>query len=238
ALLAFREYVRVVGLWLDRGTQAVGYLLVVVTVGSVAWVSPGGARQVSAFMLAPAAVLLTALAFEVARGRAEQMLQRCCLVTFGTLYCGWLLGHLAYLRNALEPTGPILFFLFLVCINDVAAFVSGRSFGRQLLRRRLSPTKTWQGAAGALVAIVLVAPSLGWLLPGYRAAEVVLLGAAISVGGTVGDLALSGIKRDLGIKDWSSAIPGHGGVLDRVNSVTFAVPLMCHYAVWVHGIAS
>lgn len=234
SLLTFREYTYAVGLWQYRGHHILGSLVVAATVSSTASGPSESQPFLSPFLLTPLLALIAPLAYELLRGQPPGMLQRSCLVTFGCLYCGWLLGHLAYLRTVLDITGPVLFLLFLVSLNDVTAFTVGRCLGRHLLSPAFSPTKTWEGAIGALLVLVLTAPNIVWLLPGYGLIESIILGLIIAVAATVGDLVMSGLKRDIGIKDWSHTIPGHGGILDRTNSLTFSVPIVCYYVLIVH----
>ena len=118
--------------------------------------------------------------------------------------------------------------------GDVAAFIAGRFLGRHKLRPTLSPGKTLEGAMGGLVAVLAVAWGLRWLVPMFGPVHLAVVAALISVSGVVGDLAMSTIKRDLGIKDWSDALPGHGGILDRVNSLMLAAPVFFHYMRYVY----
>lgn len=143
---------------------------------------------------------------------------------------------LAHLRQI----GPVLllFAMSLVWIADIAAYFSGRAFGRHKLAPAISPGKTWEGAAGALLAVVLfgvVVASLSghapqgagrWLIGIF----LLLLLTAISI---VGDLFESLMKRQAGVKDSGTILPGHGGVLDRIDSLTSTLPLVGLIAFWV-----
>ena len=115
--------------------------------------------------------------------------------------------------------------IFATEATDVAAFTFGKMFGRHPLRSEISPRKTWEGALGGLA----VAMALPWLLrfsfPFFGTWQLILAGLIVGVGSALGDLSLSVIKRDLGLKDWGAVLPGHGGVLDRIDSLIFVVPL-------------
>ena len=139
-------------------------------------------------------------------------------------------GHLALLTRTAHPYGYVLFLIFATEINDVAAFTSGRLFGRggRKLRPNISPNKTWAGAIGAIIVSMAMPWLLGFSFPHFTWAQKVLAGLIVGVGGQIGDLGVSVIKRDLGIKDMANTIPGHGGVLDRIDSLIVSAPLFVH----------
>ncbi len=123
----------------------------------------------------------------------------------GFIYIGWMFGHLAFLANSGNAAGWILFLLFSVPLCDVAAFTFGKMFGRHKMRPNISPNKTWQGSFGAL----LVGMALPWIfrfsLAGFGTRELLLAGLIVGVGSQLGDLSISVIKRDIGIKDMGLA---------------------------------
>ena len=232
ALAAFREYARAVGLWLDRGFQGVVYLFILLIFLMAWWPYEDASADpgwYGLFMVMPIYGILTILAVPIVRGKHEHTLQKSCLAILGLLYFGWLLAHFAFLVNLPGGAGLVLLLAFLVALHDVAAFVVGKLLGRHKLRPTLSPGKTWEGALGALAAVLLAAWLLRWLAPVYPLHHLLIAAFLVALGSTMGDLALSTIKRDLGIKDWSGAIPGHGGILDRANSLIFATPIFFHY---------
>jgi phosphatidate cytidylyltransferase len=149
------------------------------------------------------------------------------LATFGLLYLPLLLGYLVLLRG--EPCGLKLVFLmlFIVMSGDSAAYYLGCRFGRRKLYPAVSPNKSVEGAVGGLVgsmvgtaiAKLLFFPELGWL---YGLLAALVVGAA----GQAGDLFESLLKRSCGVKDSGALIPGHGGVLDRLDSILFAAPVL------------
>jgi phosphatidate cytidylyltransferase len=129
-----------------------------------------------------------------------------------------------------------MYLLFAVEFNDIAAFMFGKLFGRHPLRSNVSPKKTWEGSLGAL-SVSLVLP---WLMrfsfPHFSALELVLVGLIVGIAGQLGDLSISVIKRDLGIKDMGAVLEGHGGILDRVDSLIYVAPLFFHLVRWSHDI--
>jgi phosphatidate cytidylyltransferase len=122
--------------------------------------------------------------------------------------------------------GPVaVFWLLLLVIGaDIGAFCAGRSFGRLKLAPRVSPSKTWEGAVGGMAAVALIAWG-GAVYFGLPAAAAVGFGCAVGVFSIIGDLTESMFKRGAGLKDSGALLPGHGGILDRIDSVTAAAPL-------------
>jgi phosphatidate cytidylyltransferase len=142
----------------------------------------------------------------------------------GILYVGWLLSYLVALR--LDAGRDWLYLaLFATFGSDTAAYFIGRAFGKHKLSPRISPGKTWEGAVagvfGAVIISLLFALPMPWQLPlGYG--QAIVLGVLISVFGQLGDLAESLLKRNAGVKESGNLMPGHGGLLDRMDSVLFA----------------
>ncbi|MDH4099984.1 MAG: phosphatidate cytidylyltransferase [Nitrospirota bacterium] len=152
-------------------------------------------------------------------------------VTFaGVVYVAGLLGHLILLRG-MEQGGHLIFLLFLATwAGDTGAYYAGRSLGRHKLYEKISPKKTREGAIGGLLAsigAVLIAKF--WFLPELSVGQCVVLGCLLGVSGQIGDLVESLIKRSLSVKDSGSIIPGHGGILDRVDSLLFSGPVLYYY---------
>ncbi len=145
-------------------------------------------------------------------------------MTAGALYTGWLLSLLVVLR--LEAGRDWIYLaLFATFASDTAAYFTGRALGRHKLAPRISPAKTWEGAlaglAGAVIISLLFTFDTPLRLP-LNYGEAIILGVLISVFGQLGDLAESLLKRNTGVKDSGSLMPGHGGLLDRMDSVLFA----------------
>lgn len=168
------------------------------------------------------------------------------LKAVGTLQWGLMLtvfslGHLAYLLmlpTAGNPTaggaGLLFYLVFLTESNDIAQYIFGRCFGRHKVIPRVSPNKTWEGLLGGMMTTVLIAILLApWLTPFHRV-HAVVLGLLIGLTGFIGDITVSALKRDLGVKDSSSLIPGHGGILDRIDSLTYTAPLFFHFTVYFY----
>lgn len=119
-----------------------------------------------------------------------------------------------------------LYLFILTALNDIAQFVSGKLFGRHKIAPGVSPNKTWQGLAGGIVVSQVVSLALGSYLQLARPLTLAVFGLLLSLAGFAGDLMFSAAKRRLGIKDFSALIPGHGGILDRVDSLVLTAPLL------------
>ncbi len=144
---------------------------------------------------------------------------------FAAAYLPFLAGFSILMLNQPDGAQRVLTFLSVAVASDVGGYVAGVLVGKHPLARSVSPKKTWEGLAGSVLACVLVAvPMVQRLLHGTPAAGVVL-GIAIAITATIGDLAESMLKRDLGIKDMSSLLPGHGGVLDRIDGMLLSAPV-------------
>jgi phosphatidate cytidylyltransferase len=175
------------------------------------------------------------------RSPLERVLPDTAFSVFGLLYCGLTMATVPLVW--LQPDGPSLV-VFLFCIvwtGDIAALYVGRNFGRTKLAPRISPNKSWQGTAASLIASLLIAAALvalaGKLPPGtlhYGNSLVHWLGlaAVLNVFAQVGDLVESAIKRGAGVKDSGVMLPGHGGILDRIDALLLAAPALW-YAQWI-----
>ena len=147
----------------------------------------------------------------------------------GLLYLGWLGGHFILLRALPDGMVWILMALTAVWFADVGAYFIGSKWGKHKLSRRASPNKSWEGYAGGILSAVLItslATFLGQLIsPRVTLLHRAVLGLVISVFSPLGDLAESMIKRQFNLKDSSNLLPGHGGILDRIDSWLWAIPL-------------
>jgi len=201
-----------------------------------------GAAVVAACVAVPTAglgtVLMTALllagALAVASGRpGPHALADTAASLFAPIYLGLPLGALATVRTQ-AGREAVLLLLAVIVISDSAQYYTGRAFGRRPLSPTISPKKTVEGAIGGVVFGTLATMAAGHYVFTSPLWMLALLGAAISLLGIVGDLFESLLKRSAGIKDSSNLIPGHGGVLDRIDSWLFAAPV---YYVFVRFIA-
>ena len=122
-----------------------------------------------------------------------------------------------------------MFLVLLTQLNDVSQYVWGRSFGRCKVIPTISPNKTVEGLLGGVATTMVLAQLLAPVLTPLHWYHAAAVGLVIGFGGFVGDVVVSAVKRDIGVKDSGSLIPGHGGILDRVDSLTFTAPLFFHF---------
>jgi phosphatidate cytidylyltransferase len=154
------------------------------------------------------------------------------MTLFPVIFLGLLLGYIVGLRVLPGEDGHDLPFLLLLVVAaaDTGAYYGGRLLGRRLLAPRLSPSKTWEGLLlGMLAAVAAAFLAKVWFMHRLGAADCVVLGLVLAAFGCAGDLVESTLKRWAGAKDSSSLIPGHGGVLDRIDALMFAAPVLFYY---------
>jgi len=153
----------------------------------------------------------------------------------GILYVGWLLSYLVALRGLDGGRNWVFLALFTTWASDTAAFVIGRKLGRHKLAPNISPGKTWEGTMGGIVGAIIMSilfftptpfrlPLVYW--------QVIGLSILVSIFGQVGDLVESLLKRNMGVKDSGTLLPGHGGILDRMDSIIFAGIVVYYYVIW------
>lgn len=134
-----------------------------------------------------------------------------------------------------EGSWYVLAAIALAVSIDIGAYGFGSAFGRRKLAPRISPGKTWEGLAGGLAVVLVVATAVVAQLPGFDLVAALVVAVAVSAAATLGDLTESLVKRDLGLKDLGRILPGHGGIMDRVDSIIFALPA-AHFALVAVGL--
>jgi phosphatidate cytidylyltransferase len=236
SILCYREYARITGLFRERTISAMVVIGILLTTFSVLdnWYR---------FFLAlfPLTVGLIASGALIA-DQPKGYIQRVGLGVFGYALFGCALGHLGFIANDWNYRPILLLIVCAVELNDIFAYICGHLFGRRKFVPNTSPNKTIGGALGALA---LMTPLVAWVAHFIWAdtrldnpIRLIGLGIIVSVVGQFGDLMLSSIKRDLGLKDTAKLIPGHGGLLDRFDSLILVAPAVFHYVGYFVGFAA
>lgn len=156
------------------------------------------------------------------------------VLTFGILYIGVTLGHLLLIRSLGEGIYCIFFLTIVTWCGDTGAYYVGRLWGRHKLAPVISPNKTIEGVVGGMALALLGAiVSRVWFLPSLTFSDCLMLGLILTGAGVLGDLVESAFKRSAGVKDSGQGIPGHGGMLDRLDSLLFTGPTFYYYVMFV-----
>jgi phosphatidate cytidylyltransferase len=149
------------------------------------------------------------------------------------------ISHLAYLLSLPDlegfkagGRGLLLFVVFLTEINDVMQFTWGKLFGRHKIIPKISPNKTWEGFIGGVISTTIIGYFLSFLTP-LSTVQSLVISFLIANAGFIGDIVMSSVKRDIGVKDTGSAIPGHGGILDRIDSLAYTAPTFFHLVYYI-----
>ena len=232
--LCYREFARATGLFrqhLVSGVVVLGGILLTFAI----------ADHWYAFFVALAPLTASCIViFALIADQPKGYIQRVALGLLAFMLFGDCLGHFSYFAN--DRLGPPIQLAILLCVelNDVFAYCTGKMFGHRKLAPQTSPNKTIGGALGALVLTTALFAALAHVIFRDTALDqpihLVTLGLLLSVTGQWGDLVMSSIKRDLGIKDMAATIPGHGGLLDRFDSLIFVGPALFHYIGYFMGV--
>ena len=180
---------------------------------------------VYAFLLLPIAGVLA--------GDTTRFLERTAKVQWGLMICVFCLSHVPALLNLKIPGYEnrnallIVFLVLVVQSSDVFQYIWGKLFGKTKIAPAISPSKTVEGLLGGVLSATILGAVLWWITP-FNAWQAALIALAINVMGFFGGLVMSAIKRDRGVKDWGDMIEGHGGMLDRIDSLCFSAPIYFH----------
>lgn len=234
SLLCYREYARATGMFREKLiSAAVVFGILLVTFAVV--------DNYQRLFFASAALTVAIIAMvTIPQDRPKGYLQRVGLGVLGFILFGYSFAYIGLITEDAHYREILLLMLLAVELNDIFAYCTGRLFGQRRLVPQTSPGKTVGGAVGALVLTSLLVVLLGRFViyPGTPMARwwcLLILGPGISILGQLGDLLLSSIKRDLDIKDLGATLPGHGGLLDRFDSLVLVPPACYHFHSLVLG---
>jgi phosphatidate cytidylyltransferase len=166
-------------------------------------------------------------------GDYEKFLERTAKIQWALMVCVYCVSHAPALLMldipgyAGQNAKLLLFFILVVQLSDVMQYVWGKLFGRRKIAPHISPNKTWAGFLGGIGTTTLIGTALWWATP-FTPWQAAGMSLAITLMGFAGGLTMSAIKRDRGVKDFGTLIEGHGGILDRIDSICFAAPVFFH----------
>ncbi len=237
SFLAFKEYLSLIPTRrADRRVLLWAYLAIPM---QYYWI---GAAWYGMFIIfVPVYMFLLLPMLMVLIGETKGYLRAAGMLHWGMMTTVFSLGHAAYLLvlpGEVNPAGGgaalLLYLVFLTQLNDVAQYVWGKTLGHKKALPKVSPGKTQAGLVGGVLTTIGAASLLApWLTP-LTLLQSVAAGALIGLAGFVGDVTISAVKRDLHVKDSGQLLPGHGGILDRVDSLTYTAPLFFHFMYYLH----
>ncbi len=192
------------------------------------------------YLFIPLYMLLIIPLRRVLLGETEDFIRVTGIVQWGMLLNVYCLGYLGaffvlpFTVDLVVGKMLLLFLLLINTLNDAAQYVWGKSFGRHKIVPAVSPNKTWEGFLGGVITTTILSILLAPCFMEISRMGALYVGLLISIFGFFGDVTMSAVKRDAGVKDSSQLIPGHGGILDRVDSLTFTAPLFFHFYVFFY----
>ena len=231
SFMALKEYLSLIPTRrIDRGVLLVAYLSIPV---QFYWAHIGWYEMFVVFI--PVWMFLVFPMLMAILGQTEGFLRAVGTISWGTMMTVFTLSHTAMLlaegdkaNGSAGGAGLLLFVVFVTQFNDVAQFTWGKLTGRHAIVPSVSPKKTWEGFLGGLATSAVLAALVGPYLTVLDWWAAAASGAMIAAAGFVGDITMSAVKRDLGVKDSGGLIPGHGGILDRVDSLMYSAPVFLH----------
>jgi phosphatidate cytidylyltransferase len=238
--MGLREYLRLIGFThIGRPATVLAFVIIPVHYALILSGHSSLARQ-----LTPVLILLVLSAARVLTGVTEGYIRTTAAVVWGTLMFAFLISHALLVTtisaDRIPPVGAVGWFLYLVILtetNDISQALVGRRLGRRRITPTVSPNKSWEGLAGGITVTTLSAVILAPWLTTFHTESLTTAGFAlsaaagllISAAGFLGDINMSAIKRDVGVKNGSSLLPGQGGIIDRIDSLTFTAPAFYYF---------
>jgi phosphatidate cytidylyltransferase len=232
SFLALKEYLSLIPTRrIDRGVLFFAYLSIPI---QYYWAAIDWYNMFIVFI--PVWMFLFFAVVMTLKGETNGYLRAVGTLTWGVMLTVFGLSHMAMLLiagNAVNPVaggvGLLFFLVVLAQFNDVAQYCWGKLLGRHKVTPKVSPKKTWEGLIGGVATTIAVSALIGPYLTPMGHLWSALAGGVVSLAGFLGDVNMSAVKRDLGVKDAGGLIPGHGGILDRVDSLTYAAPAFVHF---------
>ncbi len=233
-ILGFDEYVRMaLPVTPDAPAWPLRVTAAACTVAVVGAPTLTGGTAVFAPAMAFSAIALS-IAVLARKQALEQAGRHLAIMLSGLVYVPMLIAHLPLLKQGGKPHWLVVA-LCTAFFADTVAYLFGRAWGRHKLYPEVSPKKTWEGALGGVLGSMLATIGVGslWTLPQLGIAAAAVLGVIASVCGQAGDLVESMVKRTWGVKDAGNILPGHGGMLDRIDAMLFVSPVVYYFVTWM-----
>jgi phosphatidate cytidylyltransferase len=223
--LGLREYYNLVlphSSWMER-TVGIGLGLILSII-----ISLGHTKEISPFFVT--ALFILSILFMATSKDLSSAISKMGMALFGILYIGFLLAYVSLIRNMANGRLWVLFLIATVWAGDIFALLSGSFLGKHKLYPKISPNKTFEGLGGAMIGSIIVAVVFAMMfIPHLEKVPCILLAIGLGITGQFGDFTESMLKRGAQVKDSGTLIPGHGGMLDRVDSFLFSAPFL-HYS--------
>ena len=168
-----------------------------------------------------------------AAGDCERFLERTSEIQWALMICVYCVSHAPALLTlnipnyAGENAKLLIWFVIVAQMNDVLQYIWGKLMGKRKVAPELSPSKTWEGLIGGVLSATALGAALYWITP-FRPWQAALIAFTVCVMGFFGGLVMSAIKRDRGVKDYGATLAGHGGIMDRIDSLCFSAPVFFH----------
>lgn len=232
--LALKEYFTLIPTRLtDRRIMFYGYLVIIFQyyLAYIQWYE--------VFIICIPVYLFLFLPFrQMLIGDTKGFINNTSKVQWGVMLFVFAISHVAYLLmlpsiDLVSGAMMVLFLIFLTELNDILQYVCGKSFGKRKIIPKVSPNKTIEGFLGAMILTIILAVVFSYLTP-FTILEAIGAGLIINIGGFIGDVVVSMVKRDVGVKDGGNMIAGHGGIIDRIDSLTYTAPLFFHYVYYLY----
>ncbi len=174
-------------------------------------------------------------------GETKDFLRAAGTLHWGLMTLVFSISHAAFLLtlpaakgSPAAGAGLLLFLVFITQANDIAQYIWGKTFGNHKIIPSVSPNKTWEGFVGGMLSSCVLAAIIAPILTPMNFWFSILAGGMLSLAGFIGDVTISALKRDVGVKDTGSLLPGHGGIMDRIDSLTFTAPLFFHFIYYLY----
>jgi len=211
----------------DHMALTIGFLIVLPGQYILVWTQWYGVFTI----FIPVYVFLILPAFQIVHADTRDFLARNATMQWGLMVSVYCISHVpALLMLSIPGHDPALLIVFSILVvqtSDIFQYVFGKLFGRHPIAPAVSPSKTVEGLAGGIVCATALGTGLWWITP-FKIWEAAAMSLLIATMGFIGGLVMSAIKRDRGVKDWGRLVEGHGGILDRLDSVCFAAPIFFH----------